>query len=265
MSAADPLVTFSIALRHLSPDAKTAGVELPDVKLEGVPAKKLRALLNALAGLAPTVSYPVGPELRISSPDGMFVVQAKGGQLNFVSWSSSRPGAGALMAAQIFTAITGEGAEVEAAPVRKVTNSADEYFARKARRKNMITLVSLIAGVVLVNCFTVWFVTRPKKTLLPKYALLEKGPAERVLTTVAGVYETGGRAGDRRLQIEKGGTAELIKFGAERAALEKKLFTVKAAQTGEKTALLTSRRAMIEIKDSISVVLYGDLYRRVAR
>lgn len=80
MSAPVNQPTFTIALHHLSADGKTAGAELPDVKLSAVPGKKLLALLDAMAALAPKVSYPVAPELRISLPDRIFVVQVKAAQ-----------------------------------------------------------------------------------------------------------------------------------------------------------------------------------------
>lgn len=256
--------TYAIVLRHLSADLKTAGAALPDVKMEAVAVKKLKSMLDALAALAPKVSYPAMPELRITGPDGMFVVKANGGKLELVSWSTSRPAGGALSAAQILAAITGEGLEEDTpSSSSRSGDSSAEKSAKKAR--NMFTMVALIVAIIGVNAFTVWFVTRPKKTLLPKYALLPPEPAERLLTSVAGVYETGAAPGDRQLKITKAGQAEWIKFGPERAVRDKKAFTVAAAKTGSSEALLTSRRAMIEIKDPITVVMYGDSYRRVTR
>lgn len=264
MSSSDANPAYAIVLRHLAADVKTAGAALPDVKMDGVTSKKLQSMLDALATLAPKVSYPAIPELRITSIDGMFVVKVKGGQLELVSWSTSRPGGGALTAAQIMAAITGEGAEADA-PSAGVRNSGGSPAATAARGKNMMMVTALIIAIVGVNAFTVWFVTKPKKTLLPKYAVLPPEPAERLLTNVAGVYETGGSPGDRQLKIMKEGDAEWIKFGPERAARDKKQFKVTAAQAGGKPALVTSRKAMIEIKDQLTVVMYGDNYRRVTR
>lgn len=262
MSSTASQPAYAIVLRHLSADVKSAGAALPDVKLDAVPAKKLRAMLDALAALAPKVSYPAMPELRITSIDGMFVVKVQGGQLDLVSWSTSRPAGGALTPAQIMAAITGEGVE----PVASSPGSrGHDPAAAAGRGKNILTMTALIVAIVGVNAFTVWFVTKPKKTLLPKYALLAPEPAERLLTTVAGIYETGGGPGDRQLKILKGGEAEWIKFGPERTARDKKQFTVAAAQTGGIQALVTSRRSLIEIKDPLTVVMYGDNYRRVMR
>jgi hypothetical protein len=171
-----------------------------------------------------------------------------------VSWSSSHKG-GEYSAARIHAIITGEEAHEHA---RQHTVAAEpDGFRSKA------TTVLLVFAIVLVNTFTVWFVTRPKKTLLPAYTLLAPEPAERVLTNVAGVYETGTAPGDRHLEIRKDGVARRYKFAAERAPVEKQEFTVKPAETAGKPALLTSRRTMITIKDPISVVLYGDTYQRV--
>lgn len=262
MSSSDANPAYAIVLRHLAADVKTAGAALPDVKMEGVSPKKLRSMLDALATLAPKVSYPAMPELRITAPEGMFVVKANGGQLELVSWSASRPAGGALTAAQIMAAITGEGVEADGPSTGHRSSGSN---AAAARGKNVMMMTVLIIAIVGVNAFTVWFVTKPKKTLLPKYAVLAPEPAERLLTTVAGIYETGGNPGDRQLKITKAGEAEWVKFGPERATRDRKQFKVTAAQAGGNPALVTSRRAMIEIKDPLTVVMYGDSYRRTTR
>lgn len=126
-------------------------------------------------------------------------------------------------------------------------------------------MIGPIAANVLVNGFTIWLVARPKKNLLPRYALMGPEPAQRLLSSVASSFEMGGPTGGRRLKIEKAGKVEWIKFGAEDKPIDTKLFTVKAAEVASMPALVTSRNSMIEIKDSISVVLYGDTYKRVTR
>src|SRR3954471_7099457 len=98
---------FLVTLRHLSADGKKAGAELPNVQLNYLSAKQLRAIINAVADLAPTVAYPAEPELRVEGPAGKYVIQVKAGGLNLVSWSSTQK-YGALTTAQIYSAVTGE-------------------------------------------------------------------------------------------------------------------------------------------------------------
>jgi hypothetical protein len=128
-------------------------------------------------------------------------------------------------------------------------------------------MIGLIVAIIAVNSFTIWFVLQPKKTLLPKYTLLPPEPAERLLSNVAGVYETGAASGDRHLEISKDGAVQRFKFGPEpvRAPTVKQSFTVQAAEAQGKPALLTSRKALITIKDPLTVILYGDTYKRVQR
>lgn len=251
---------FAITAKHLSPDFKKSGVDLPEFKVDGISSKKLRGLLDALAKLAPKVAYPAAPELRINSPQsGMCVVKANGGHLEFVSWSSTQRGSGVMTAPQIHAAITGEGVQEDVAPVE-----TDSPRDRSQRKRNVMVSSLLIVAIILVNSFTVWVVFKPKKTLVPSYTLMKPEPAERVLTSASGVYETGGSPGDRQLRIMKDGAVEWIKFGQGRRAADKKAFTVAAASIAGKEALVTSpRKTMIEIKDVSMIVLYGDTYRRI--
>lgn len=248
---------YVVALHHLAADAKRAGADIADSQLNYIPAKRLRALLDGVEALAPSVVFPTEPELRITAPNGKFVVQVKGGKLHFVSWSSGKKG-GEFTAERIYATITGEEVD-DGGNQRAVASIEPGGFQR------MMTTGTLVVAIIAVNAFTFWMLTKPPKNLLPKYTLLEKEPAERALAEIAGVYETGSGPGDRRMEILNDGTVQRIKYGAERKSAEKQVFTVKPAETAGKKALLTSRKAMITIKDSVSVVLYGDTYQRVTR
>lgn len=250
---------FVVNLRHLAPDGRKAGVELPNSQLNYIPAKQLRQVLIAVAELAPSVTYPVEPELRIAGPAGQFVVNVKAGRLHLVSWASSQKG-GEMSVAQIYAAVTGE--QADDAP-RQARGGAGAP-AKGGIRENL-TLVALGIAIVAVNAFTIWFVTRPPRTLLPHYTLLAAEPAGRVLKDVAGSYETGSGSGDRRLEIDANGSVQRIKFGAGRTVKDRQTFSVQAADAGGKSALITSRKSMITIKDQLSVILYGDTYTRVPR
>ena len=73
----------------------------------------------------------------------------------------------------------------------------------------------------------------------------------------------GGAEGDRRLEIDKSGKAQRYKFGPERKPIVKQEFTVIPADAAGQPALITSRKALITVSDQLTVVLYGDKYKRV--
>jgi hypothetical protein len=247
---------YMVTLKHLARDGKKAAADLPEVQLSYINARQLRTLVEAVAALGPSVEYPAEPELRVTTPEGKFVVQLKGGKLNLISWSSAHKG-GEYSAARIVAILTGEEAQ-----------EVERAYAGPAERSGLrgrFAIAALLVGIVAVNSFTIWFLAQPKKSLLPRYTLLAHEPAQRVLENVAGVYETGPNPGDRRLEIDKTGKAQRYKFGTERKPVAPQSFTVQPADAGGKTALLTSRKTMITVKDPVSVVMFGDLYQRVQR
>lgn len=110
-------VTFSLTLQHLARDGSMAGADLPLIELEEVAAEQLRALLEAMVALAPTVRYPAEPEMRIVSPHGRFLVQLRDGRTRFSSWSL-RGANREFTPDEIFAAITGIEQEAEASAGR---------------------------------------------------------------------------------------------------------------------------------------------------
>lgn len=246
--------TFSIALHHLAPDAKSAGVGLADAQLTAVTPEELRALLEDLAALAPSVHYPVTPEMRITSDNDQFVVQVKEGRIRFTSWSV-RTGGGELTPRQILTAIT--GIEEEGGP-----NLAGGLAGRVAALPRASKIVMLAAAILISNGITAWMLTRPPPDMLPEYRLMEPEPGTRLLADVAGVYETGSAQGDRALTINADGTVRWVTFGDNRTIAETSDLTAQPVLTGGRPALLTDNRALIEISEPVRVVYYGDTYNR---
>jgi len=256
---ASPKALFSLSIHHLSTDAKRAGAELPDAQLSHLSTRQLRSYLELAAKLAPTAVYPAEPSIRIEGPTGKFVVQLKGGALQFVSWSTVIRASGTMTPAQIIEAISVEGEDENA--------EDDSGEAVRSSGRSFIPSLKVILGVlviVAINSFTVLFVTRPPRTREPKFTYLEAAPAERLLADVAGVYETTG-PGERRLEIRKDGSVNRIKYSSKRSVLQKQDFSVKAAQASGQPTLVTNRKTLITILDPTALVLYGDTYRRVTR
>ena len=251
---------FDVTLSQLSPDGKKAGIDYTTTERLGLSSKELRGLLNAAAAVAPEVVYPLTPEVRITAPSGKFVVQLREGRLNFISWASTKSRGGNPTVDQIVAIVGGEVAEadlrIEETPVAATPE------ASTGRRK---ILLGVMLGLVVVglNVFTFTSARRPPGNFLPPLKVMDSGPAERLLASLAGNYETGTSIGDRRLQISKNGTVIWIKFGANRTTAEEKTFTTQAVDASGTNGLLTNRKGLIKVKDPTTVTLFGDVYTRV--
>lgn len=247
---------FQVTLRHLAPDVTKASYEFPESTLADVTSDQLRQLLVALANLAPKVEYPAVPELRITAADGQFLVQVKDRHVRFSSWST-RAGNADPSPGEIMATITGtEVAEGAGAGAAELVSAL-----RRPRRRGLA--IGLLAAAILAsNGITAWMLTRPPADMLPEYRLLDPDAAKRLLIDAAGTYETGAAQGDRRLRLERDGRVRWEKFGDNRTIEEGSDLTSQAAQSAGHPALLTSARALIEIKDSSTLVYYGDTYRR---
>lgn len=247
---------LTVSLRHLSVDGKKAGADLPPAKVPYVSPDQLRKLLTAVETLAPSIAFPAEPELRIIGGPGEFVVRVKGGELHLVSWSKAHKG-GVYTAEQIVAAITDEGAEEE------VAASSGGGGGRNWREKVTMALMGL--AIVGINTFTIWFLTKPPRSLVGDYRVLPAERAERIITEVAGTYETGKKPGDRRLEIVTPATGKRLKYAPGGAVKDVQTFEVKPVEAAGSVALLTSRKSLIKVKDNVSVVLYGDTYTRVQK
>ena len=254
--------SYDVTLHQLSPDASATGLDYAATPRAGLSAKALRGLLKNAAALAPSVTYPLTPELRVTAPTGAYVIQLKEGRLHFVSWASQQSRGGAPTPDQIFGFITGELVEGDAGLPE---TAAPQRAATGSRTKRRLAIAALIVVFVTVNTFTIFHAKRPPGNFLPPYQLLEPATAERLLGRVAGDYETGSHPGDRRLEIARDGTVQWIKFGPARAATERKTFTVRGVEVAGAPALLTSRPSLITIKDPLTLVLFGDTYVRVTK
>ena len=251
---------FSVTLHHLAADGRKAGPEFPDTPTRVVAARELRALIEALTALAPRTEYPAEPELRIVGPHGRFIVQARNGEMRVSSWSAQAGGAN-LTSEQILAMILGLE-EAEALPAR----ANGDREARPTRGSSRWKLVVLAIAIVGSNVVTAWMLTRPLPrvpvALLPEYQLVAPERAQRVLTDFAGEYDTGFAEGDRHLALRADGHARWFVWGTDRAARDEVTLSIQAAESRGRPALLADGLALIEMKDPITLVYFGDTYRR---
>jgi hypothetical protein len=252
-------MNFNVALKHLAPDVSKAGADFPDAELADVTPDRLRRMVEGLAKLAPQVQYPAAPELRIHSPEGRFLVQVRDGKIKFTSWSL-RTGGSELTPQQIVAAITGE--PLDDRPQR---GSDDTEPQKGMGRGAKIALLALV--IVGSNAVTAWLAVRPPPrlplALLPEYRMMDDEPGRRLLTTLAGDYATGAAESDRAMTIKKDGAVRWWKIGENRSEVEEETFLTKPVQVqpGGGSGLLANN-AIIEVKDPITVMFFGEAYRR---
>lgn len=253
-----PVDQFSVTLHHLAPDGRQAGAQYPDVELKEVAPERLRGLIEGFAAVAPRCEYPVAPELRIEGPHGRFLVQVKDGQVRVTSWSA-KAGTAELTPERIFAMITGRDVEEVAAP----SGGRSVSFGGLSRNTALIVLV---LAIVATNGITAWMLTRPPEpvptSLLPAHTFVDAERARRVFADYAGVYETGAGAGDRSLTIAGDGRLKWIRFGPNRAVAESQELSARAAESRGRPVLVASNFGMIEAKDPLTIVYFGDTYRR---
>jgi len=111
----------------------------------------------------------------------------------------------------------------------------------------------------------VWMLLKPAKNLMPEHEYLSEDESRALLTKTAGEFETGSAVGDRQIILDAEGTLHLAKFGANRAATEQRVKSVRGAVVDGKNVLVTSDPAVLLIKDANTIVLYGTTYHRHLR
>jgi len=247
---------FTVTLHHLSPDAKRAGVDLPDTELASVSEKELRHLIRTFGALATQDVGAATPELHVAAPQGRYIVRLADGQLRITSWDI-RVGGKSFSPDQVFGLITGADGETADAAAEALP------FRSKRSSRGLIALLAVL--VVGTNVGTAWWLTRPPENpFLPDFTLLAPEQAARLFLDAAGEYQTGTAESDRALTITREGRARWVKFGVGHAIAETADVKIKAVQTQGQRAFLADEQALITVPDPATVVFYNETYRRVA-
>lgn len=254
--------TFKLNFRHLTPDGRELGVRHADSELASVDAAQLREILRAMekAVAQQSPSDPAAPEIRITSPHGVFMVKTANGRLRLHSWSL-KSGTREMTVDEIIETVGGKPPEVKSHPHpvahAPAARSSDSLLGRIPRWVKVALLVVLFGGI---NAVSGWMLMRPPPDLLPPHEMLSSAATERLLATVAGEFETGSRPGDRWMTIVRTGNIRVVKYGPKP---DETLLTARAALVNGQEVLITSARSMIEIKDADTLVLFGDTYKRM--
>lgn len=292
--------SYNVMLHHLSPDAKSAGVNYVNEPLTGVSPAQLRTLLQGLSEVAAriTIYEPATPEIRIKTERSAFVVRTRHRRLCLLGWENKLRGEehtiGLILNTVTGTAeqakagaeaerrgssspLPGAGATGSNPPVRTGGDSAqgaasNPPFSPAAtgdetrgwpRWAKIAGLGILIAGF---NATTIWLVFfQTPASPMPKTQPVAEFESGALLSKASGEYQTGDQEGDRRLIIEPSGTLRVAKYGPERAILQETMKTARAGALNGRTVLVTSDPTTIEIKDANMVVYFGTTYRRRGR
>jgi hypothetical protein len=258
---------YSITLHHLSPDAKAAGLAYPDEHLLAVSVGQLRELLYSLGEVAArqTIYEPSAPEIRIKTDRDIFIVRTRYRRLCFIGWEAMLRGEEHSVA-YILAAITGSMEHGKLLPhVERLTpaykpHSSSSFDTGGVPRWVKIAVMSVL--IIVFNATAAWLLLRQPPNLVPKFTLLPDFESKALLTKIAGEYATGTHEGDRRLFIESDGTLRFAKIGPKKTVLDEITKTARGGLAEGRAALITSDPAVLTIKDSDSVILYGTTYRR---
>jgi len=292
--------TYNVMLHHLSPDAKSAGVNYVNEPLIGVSMAQLRTLLQGLAEVASRLSIydPAAPEIRIKTERSAFVVRTRYRRLCLLGWENKLRGEEHTIGL-ILTAVTGSAEAAKTATDgerrgslsltpgagggtsnhRAVGGSSSpqalgsepafspaEAEAEASGLPRWAKIAGLAILIVAFNATTVWLVFfREVSSPMPEAEPIPEFETGGLLAKAAGEYETGNQEGDRRLIIEATGGLRIAKYGPERAVLQEMTKSAKGGSVNGKIVLVTSDPTTIEIKDANTVVYFGTTYRRRAR
>jgi hypothetical protein len=254
-------LTYKLNFRHLTPDAREVGVRHADSELPAVDAVRLREILlameKAVAHQAP--ADPAAPEIRITSPQGVFMVKAANGRLRLHSWNL-KSGTREMSVEEILTTVGDHVPDSKHAAKAARPSSGNGGGGALSSIPRWVKVVALVLLFGTINAVSGWMLMRPPPDLLPPHEMLSAAATERLLNTVAGEFETGSRPGDRWMTIVRSGNVRIVKYGPKP---DESLLTARAATVNGQEVLITSARSMIEIKDADTLVLYGDTYKRM--
>src|SRR6187431_1377214 len=270
---ASPTTSFSVTLHHLAPGATAAGVDYPDVQMQGVTTTQLAELLQALSQVASrtTIYEPSSPEIRIKADREILVVRTRYRRLCLVGREIALRGEEHSVA-RILAVVAGvDEPEIVFVPVQPserppppvAPGSRPHFSSSGVSEWVKIALLS----VLIVGCLGtgVWLLVRPPHGLAPNFKYMPAADSTALLARAAGEYRTGIQAGDRRLIIAADGTARLAKYGVAQAIAEESVRTIRGAIQNGQPGLATSDPYLMVVRDPDTVLLYGATYKRVAQ
>ena len=261
--------TYSVTLHHLAPGAKAAGLGYADEQLPTVSPAQLVMLLHALEDVAAklTIYEPSNPEIRIKTEREVHIVRTRYRRLCFVGRETTLRGE-AHSITYIMAAVSGQAEPVIASATIRPTQRSSSVHPVGGRHAGGVpdwakAAVLLVLSLACVGG-GVWLLLKPTNTLAQKFNLMTPAESSALLIKAAGEYRTGIAEGDRRLIIGNDGTLRIAKFGPAQAIAEEVIRTARGATQNGNTGLATTDPYLMLIRDPDSVLLYDQIYKRVA-
>lgn len=266
-----PDTTYSVTLHHLAPGAKAAGLGYADEQLAAVTPVQLVELLHALEDVASklTIYEPSNPEIRIKTEREVHIVRTRYRRLCFVGREALLRGE-AHSVTYIMAAVSGLGEPVITPTTIRPSERPSSAHPLAARGMGSTGFPDWAKAALLLvlslGCIGggVWMLLRPKNNLSPKFTYMSATDSAALLSKASGEYRTGTQEGDRRLIIGSDGTLRIAKYGPAQAIAEEVIRTARGASQNGNPGLATSDPYLMLIRDADSVLLYGQVYKRVA-
>lgn len=259
---------YSVTLHHLAPGAKAAGLGYADEQLPTVTPAQLASLLHAMEDVAAklTIYEPSNPEIRIKTEREIYIVRTRYHRLCFVGRETALRGE-AHSIAYIMATVSGQAEPVIATATIRPTQRSTSVHPVGGHRSGgvpdwlKVTLLLIMSAACIGG--GVWMLLKPTNTLAAKFTLLPAADSAALLSKAAGEYRTGVAEGDRRLIIGADGTLRIAKYGPAQAIAEESIRTARGATQNGNPGLATSDPYLMLIRDADSVLLYGQIYKRV--
>jgi hypothetical protein len=261
---------FSVTLHHLAPGARAAGLDFPDVQLPTVSAPELVELLHSLSDVAGrlTIYEPSNPEIRIKTDRDVFVIRTRYRRLCFVGRETVLRGEEHSIA-YIMGVISGIAEPVvPSATIKTVSASPMMPRGMAAPSVGVPDWLKIAAMLVLsAACLGggVWLLLKPPRAPGPKFKYMSSSESSLLLAKAAGEYRTGIQEGDRRLIIGGDGTLRIAKFAKGQEIAEEFIRTARGATQAGHPSLATTDPYLMTIQDPNTIILYGQVFRRVSQ
>jgi hypothetical protein len=249
---------FQVATISLSADARQANAALGTTPLGEVSRADLFALLERFRQIDAVQNIEAEPHFSINAPAGKFLVRTGQGKLFLYNARDSSAPYAELTTAEIITQL--ETSSSSRAPFSEHIPSPPASPPRAPHRG--IAAAILVTGFALngYTLYSVFYVeevnSRPDVTLITDAAELKMRRHD-----VVGVFATGGKPGDRTIEISPDGRVKFSELGLRTGAAET-TDTYRVGRHAGKLCLATTDSGTIDVLNIDALIYYRDTYRR---
>lgn len=259
---------FKATLINLTPDARTAAVDLGMSKLENLTAQELAALLEAFRALDP-VQNIADPEIRLQTVRESYFIRTERGKLFLYNARYRADPASELTVAEIIAELDGSAAAArtavpfalsaglgDGAAGAAVTSVTPEPPRKPPVFRSVLALV-LLGAVIYTKYLLDW------TAALPPLRRIDSAELATLRSSLAGVYLTGSQPGQHGIVLLENGDLKLFQLNAQ-AAPSVLYDTYAPGRLGAGLWLAINQPGeRIEVTDHDTLVYCGETYRRI--